>query len=150
MDRKMKLKEIFDTSLDLEWQRNGRYWLSEFKMNNNNYIIQIEDKPLYDISKNLHGKKTAEIFFFIQGLNDVDAFSTLDNNASAGKIYGTVTNGILNKVKEYDAIVATIDIAHSSNQKEYKSKKRIYRFLMDRMKSSFGNFIYEKHNGKSG
>jgi hypothetical protein len=139
----MKLEEIFDTSSNLPWQTYNNYLLTSFKMDNIEYIIQIENKPLFNISKNLLNKKTAEISFFVQGLNDIDAFSTLDNNSKSLKIYGIVFNALVPKIKDYDAIVISINNQHSSNQKEYKSKKRIYKFLMDRMKSFFGNFVYE-------
>lgn len=142
----MNLIEIFDTTLDLTWQTRGRFELSEFIIDNEKVVLQIENKPLFDISPDLKNKITAEISFFIK----TGFYTLLNNNKHALKIYSIIANGFNIKIRDYDAIYFKIDSAHSKSNKEYKSKKRIYKALADRFKGNFNNFVYEKRLGING
>lgn len=137
----MNLIEVFDTKYDLKWIRKDRFKLSSFTIDNQEFVLQIDERPLHDISPDLKNKKTAELSFFIKG----DGFSTLlNNNKHALKIYSIIGNGFHSQIQAYDAIFFKIDKSHSKTLDEFKSKKNIYEMLAYKLKSNFNNFVYTK------
>lgn len=146
----MKLNDLIEslnTKLSLHWQYKGTYELTSFTIGKYVYIIQIESKPLP--IKELQGLKTAEVSFFLQnppkgqtGFDTTNAFKQ-----SATKIFGIVYNALIDKFDNYDAFIFTAKVRHSSSSEEYKTKRRIYDHLADRIAKSYGLFKYSKRVG---
>jgi hypothetical protein len=133
--------KFFDTSIDLEWQRNGRYKLCSFKYGEFQYTIQIENKPIHITE--LKGKNTAEISFFRTDLSDEATHSTTGDIDLPFKIYGVVANALAEKYHEYDAFFFSAISRHSSSKKELDTKAKIYFFLADKLSKKVGGKVYD-------
>ena len=144
INRSMKITEIFDSNLDLQWQQNGRFELTSFTVGNMEYSIQIEAKPLPSIPE-LKNKRTAEVSFFTKDTDISKAFSTqYEFGNSAIKVYGVVLNAIANKFKDYDAFYFIAKPEHSSNTEELKTKSGIYLTLANKVATSNNIRVYDQ------
>jgi hypothetical protein len=148
----MKLQEIFDHTEQLVWQRNGRFELSQFKINDGIFNVQIDRKSLDHRFKELIGKRTAEVSFYRADIDDdKKAFSTNSGTtkSSTAKVYGAVLNGLSDKFNEYDAFFFLANRDHSNSDEEYNTKREIYSFMADRMNKKLGFYFYENNESKS-
>lgn len=146
----MKLNDLIEslnTKLPLNWQKKGSYELTSFNIDEYVYVIQIELKPLP--IEELKGLKTAEVSFFLQNPpEDQTGFDTANVfKQTAVKIFSIVYNALADKFSEYDAFMFTAKSRHSSSPDEYKTKRRIYDNLADRLAKSYGLFKYSKGVG---
>lgn len=146
----MKLNDFIEsltTKLSLQWQKKGNYELTSFNIGEHNYVIQIESKPLP--IEELQQLKTAEVSFFLQnppeGQTGFDTANILKQNAM--KVFSIVYNALADKFSNYDAFMFTAKSRHSSSPDEYKTKRRIYDNLADRLAKSYGLFKYSKGIG---
>ncbi len=137
---------IFNTELDLKWQTHGRYELVSFKYKHAEFMIQIEKKPL-DF-KELKGKRTAEISFSRNDIQDVEkSHSTVGDVEFPAAIYGAVSNSLAVKFSDFDAFYFIANRRHSKSSEEFNSKKKIYAFLADRVAKKVGAFFFEGKDG---
>ena len=137
----MKLNEIFDTEIkNLHWQSHGRYLLAGIKIDKIFFTIQIERKPLL-IFDNSIKVKSAEVSFFRTYEQDEDkAFSTYDDlKQSPVSIYGSIANALANQFKDFDAFYFSAERKHSSSEKQFQQKKKIYFTLADRLRRKGSN-----------
>jgi len=142
----MKLSEIFDSDVDLQWQINGRFILTSFTANGIPYLIQIEKKPLY--FDELKDKKTAEVSFARNDIEDTEkAHSTAKSSNFSAPTYGVVANALTKKFEDFDAFYFTANRRHSSSQDEFQSKANIYGILGNRIAKKTGAFFYEGKEG---
>lgn len=136
----MRLNEIFDTDLGIspeDWNQQGRFLLTRFKINGQGYIIQLERKPIEGI------KNATEVSFFRSDINDSDAaFSTTNQQMSPATVYGIVANAVLPVADKFDAILVNAERRHSSSDKEYQAKLRIYNSLVQGLgrRAGFRNY----------
>lgn len=147
----MKILEIFDTNIDVEWQQNGRFELAAFTCGED-YVIQIEKRKIHGFQE-LKNAKTAEVSFFRKDIKDADAtFTTAKQVLDVPvRIYGIVLNAISGKMDEYDAFIFTAEAKHSNTQCEYDSKKNIYSAIADKIaKKMTGITYYERETNYSG
>lgn len=147
----MKICEIFDTNLDVEWQQNGRFELAMFTYGED-YIIQIEKRKLHGFQE-LNKAKTAEVSFFRKNIEDgVATFSTTKQSVDVPvRIYAIVLNAISGKMDDYDAFFFSAEAKHSKTQDEYDSKKSIYSAISDKIaKKMIGITYYERETNYSG
>ena len=143
----MKMNEVFDSSIEnLKWQRRGRFELAKVSINDLEYVIQVEQKPL-DVME-LKKYNTAEVSFFLNVENDEQSHSTTGTaQRAAPSVYGVVLNALLDKFKEYDAFYFTLMGRHSSSLKEVEQKKRIYIFLAGEIAKRTPNTrVYDSRN----
>lgn len=142
----MQISEIFDTNLNLTWQTSGRFLLSSFKFETGQYLVQIEIKPIKFLS--LKGKKTAEISFSRNDIEDGEAaHSTTSDEKIPFKVYGAVSNALMEKFDEFDAFYFIANRRHSKDDSEFEAKKRIYFSLADRLSKKIGAYFYEQKSG---
>lgn len=124
----MLLQEIFDTDLNIkpeDWQENGRFLMVSFIINQQGYTIQLERKPIEGI------QNAVEISFFRNDVEDSEAaFSTTREQSRSLLIYGIVANAIPPIVDKFDALLIVAERRHSSTEKEYQTKQRIYNSLI--------------------
>jgi len=147
----MKIREIFDTNIDVEWQQNGNFELAEFTCGEQ-YVIQIEKKALSNFQE-LKGAKTAEVSFFRKNIEGESAsFTTAKQPIDVPvRIYGIVLNAVSEKIDEYDAFVFSAESRHSRSLEEFNSKKGIYSAIADKIaKKMTGITYYERETGYSG
>lgn len=144
----MRLWEIFDTSVQLEWQQNGQHELSSLNYGNKPYILQIHKVQLQQIPE-LLGKKTAEVSFFRDDLTDQQSFSTTYDVPSPTMLYGVISNGLSDKFVEYDAFYFSAERAHSNTKGEYDAKVSIYQYAANRIVKRYGARCYENINNVS-
>lgn len=143
----MLLSEIFDTHIDLQWQRSGRYELAAFDYEGLPYTIQLEKHNFLDL-RELYDKNVVEASFFRNDVDDEDqAFSTSNDSKSPPvKIYGAVKNALQDKFENFEVLYFLADRKHSSSEKEYQQKIKIYLTLAKMLKraASFKTWYYEK------
>jgi len=147
----MKICEIFDAKIDVEWQQRGRFELATFTCGED-YIIQIERRIFHGL-KELNIAKTAEVSFFRKNIKDAIAtFSTTKQNIDVPvRIYAIVLNAISGKMDNYDAFFFSAESKHSKTQDEYNSKKNIYSAIADKIaKKMPGIMYYERETNYSG
>jgi len=138
----MIVLEVFDTKLDLKWQTTSRFELASFKYKHAEFLIQIEKKLLP--FKELKGKKTAEISFSRNDVQDVEkSHSTIGDVEFPSAIYGIISNALADKFSNFDAFYFIANRRHSKSGEEFNSKKKIYSFLADRISKKIGAFFFE-------
>lgn len=144
----MKIREIFDTNIDVEWQQSGKFELAGFTCGED-YVIQIEKREIHGFEE-LKNAKTAEVSFFRNDI--VAAFTTAKQTLDVPvKIYGTVLNAVSGKIDDYDAFIFTAEAKHSKTSEEYNSKKKIYSAIADKIaKKMTGITYYERETDYSG
>ena len=124
----MLLQEIFDTDINIkpeDWQENGRFLMVSFIINQQGYTIQLERKPIEGI------QNAAEVSFFRNDVEDSEvAFSTTNNQPRSLLVYGIVANAIPPIADRFDALLIVAERRHSSSEKEYQTKQRIYNSLV--------------------
>jgi hypothetical protein len=141
----MEIWEIFDSSIkDLKWQKTGRFELTEFEVDSQSFIIQIEQKRLHLPS--LNAFKTAEVSFFRKDLDGEKAFSTGNQSTIPSSVYGIVSNSLLDKFKEYDAFFCTAEKRHSLSQSEFETKVKIYSMISNKISKRLGAYYFEKES----
>jgi hypothetical protein len=141
----MTLIEIFDSKLNNVWQKHGKFELTKFEYFDIPYIIQIEKKNL--LIPGLEKQLCAEVSFHREGLEDDKAFSTTNEVKEIPvKVYGVVANGLQDKFTEYDVFYFSAERKHSANNKEFTSKKSIYKFIAERISKRANTFYYEREN----
>jgi hypothetical protein len=144
----MKLQEIFDSAINVEWQKNGKFELAGF-VSGEKYVIQIERRNFSQFPE-LAKYKTAEVSFFRYDINNPDsAFSTAPQSINVPvKVYGIVYNAIKSKFSEYDAFYFIAARKHSKSAAEFNSKKEIYASLADKLVKHLSDiFYYENDEG---
>lgn len=140
----MRITEIFDSKLNLKWQKNGRIELTTFTVKDVKYNIQIESKPIAKVPE-LKNKKTAEVSFFVDNTNSDTAFSTqYEFGNEAFKVYGVVLSALAEKFKEYDAFYFIARPEHSSNPAELKTKTGIYLTLANKVAGAHPFRVYDQ------
>ena len=141
----MIVLEIFDSELNLKWQTNGRFELTNFHYKNAEFLIQVEKKTLP--FKELKNKRTAEISF---SRNDVDvekSHSTMSDVEFPAAIYGIISNSLADKFSDFDAFYFIANRRHSRSNVEFDAKKKIYSFLADRISKKVGALFFEGREG---
>lgn len=148
----MKLNEIFDSKIEnLQWQQNGRHLLSSIFIDDQQYIIQIEKKPLLFFDNALK-IKSAEVSFFKADEEDSEkAFSTQNNfKKNPVSVYGVVINALIDQFNNFDAFYFSAERRHSNSEKEFQQKKMIYFMLADRLRKKISNVeLYELENERA-
>lgn len=146
----MKLVEIFNSKIDLDWQKHGRFELSQFFVNETPYIIQIEKRPILELQLE-DSIKTAEVSFFRHDIeNEKKAFSTQQENIKVPYVvYGAVGNALKQKFNNYDLFYFTAEKKHSNNTKEYEQKIQIYRSLCIKLKKDSLEEVFYYENEDS-
>jgi len=141
----MELWEVFNTTCPLTWERNGRFELAELELGDDVYVIQLETKRIDVKSLWKLYRYTAELSFFKPQVPGDASFSTNKSSNFAGKVYGAVVNGVLEKfTSSYDAIYFCAEKRHSTTETEFEMKDGIYKFLADRVAKHGGFFYYER------
>lgn len=137
----MKLYEIFDSKINnLQWQVHGRYLLSGVIIDDQQYTIQIEKKPLLFFD-NPQAVKSAEVSFFKTNEDDSEkAFSTQNNfKKTPVSVYGVIANALVDQFYNFDAFYFSAEKRHSNTEKEFQQKKTIYFLLADRLRKKIPN-----------
>jgi len=133
----MKITEIFDSSLNLDWEQQGRYKLAAFSVDGIWYQIQIEEKPIVHAPE-LRGKKTAEVSFFKKDSSDDEkAHSTANDQDAPSAVYGVVMNALKDQFAHYDAFYFSCEKRHSETDKQFKLKVRIYNYAASEIKHKY-------------
>jgi hypothetical protein len=138
----MKICEIFDTNLDVEWQQNGRFELAAF-VYGETYVIQLEKKKIPKLTE-LNGAKLAEASFYRSGMEGENASFTTTKQAIdvPVRIYDVVLNAVSGKIDEYDAFIFTAETKHCRTAEEFSTKKDIYSAIADRIAKRMHNIFY--------
>lgn len=137
----MKINEIFNTKIKVNWQISGRFELTSFHVDDIEYTIQIEKKPLH--FDELLNKKTAEISFFRNDIDNTETVHSTTNDAKRSlSVYGAIANALVEKFASYDAFYFIANRRHSANDEQFQSKKLIYRFAADKMSKRTGAFFF--------
>lgn len=131
----MKIKdlvEIFDSKVDVHWIRKGRFDLAKVETETQDYQIEIEKITLNDWKiPELDGKRIGEILFgVIKEVQTDNSFKTQRKEQNATKIYGVVSNALIDKFSEYDAFYFQVLKRHSNSQEEFETKLAIYQALI--------------------
>ena len=145
----MKLIEIYNTTLNIVWQKQGRFELSRFSYADVIYDIQIEQHNFTGIS-DLNKGKTAEVSFS-RADKDGDASFSSTNSAKIipTAVFGIVKNAFFEKFSYYDAFYAIANKRHSNNDKQYKQKIQIYANLFSAIKSSYQKETWYYENSEA-
>lgn len=141
----MRMDEIFNTKTELKWQQHSKFELTNFICMDAKYVIQIEKKQLpFD---DLRNKKTAEISFFRDFEDSEMAHSTTNDVDFPFKVYGIVANSLITKFNEFDAFYFVANKRHSKTAEQFESKKKIYRFIADRLAKKIGALLFIHSDG---
>jgi hypothetical protein len=103
--------------------------------NNFEIIIQIEKKPIYDVSA-LKDKRTAEVSFYTKDKNtNKESHQALNifSSKQVMQILGIVQNSLLEKFNEYDAFYFTAD----KQFEDYEQKCSIYEQIISRLSKRY-------------
>jgi hypothetical protein len=140
----MKLYEIFNSKVDLMWQKQGRFDLAPISFEGLPYQIQIEKKPLYDVFVEALKIKSAEVSFYKVDVDNEDKAHSTSNDfkINPAMLYGVIANSVSEKFSEYEAFYFSAERKHSNSEKEYKQKCKIYFFLADKLKKNSNNTTY--------
>lgn len=141
----MKLTEVFNTQVNITWHSQGRFTLGGLVFNGQEYVIQIENKPLF--FDELSDKNTAEVSFFKNSSDTEKAHSTTGDVGQPFKLYGAVANSLANQFQRYDAFYFVAESRHSDDANQHQTKIKIYQFLADRLAKTVGATVYKHDNG---
>lgn len=142
----MKLAEVFNTQVNITWHTQGRFTLGGLVFNGQEYVVQIETKPLF--FDELSRGNTAEVSFFKNSDDTEKAHSTTGDVGQPFKLYGAVANSLGDQFQKYDAFYFVAESRHSEDVGQYQTKIKIYQFLADRLAKTVGATVY-KHNSGS-
>lgn len=127
----MKMNEVFDAVASVDWSENERFLLGTFEVNNIEYNIQLQRRPIEGV------KNGAEVSFYINTDDTEQAFSTINlHKLVPTKVYGIVFNALLSKVDQFDALYFNAEKRHSKTDKEWKIKQHVYSTLAMRLKNA--------------
>jgi len=127
----MNIQEVFDTVADVNWKETDRFLIGEFKVNNIEYKIQIQRRPIEGV------KNGAEVSFYVKTSDNEQAFSTMNlHKLVPTKVYGIVFNALLTKVDQFDTLYFNAEKRHSKTDKEWEIKLHIYSTLAMRLKNA--------------
>lgn len=88
--------------------------------------------------------KPRKFLFFRKDLDGEKSFSTTNATKSIpSKVYGIVSNGLLEKFKEYDAFYFSAERRHSTSVSEYDTKIKIYGAIANKISKRIGAYFYE-------
>lgn len=140
--------EAYLYKADLHWQKDGRFEMAKFQINDVSYVIQLETLPnvTHFNVPDFKGSKIAEVSFFIQKAVDIEtSFSDQkDHQPAAMKVYSATMYGVADKFDEYDVFFFIAERRHSKDGMTFEQKTRIHRSLVAAMKST-KRFHYYEH-----
>lgn len=130
----MKLIEVFNTSLNLEWKHDINEFYSEFKLGENNYGISA-------IEEDINNLKTLRVDFHYKDGNKI-SHSATNFGTDALKVLAIISNGIKQKFQDYDIIYFLAKKAN--NDKEFSSRVKLYSRIVDKLKVENNRIGFKK------
>lgn len=132
------LYEVFNSKLDLSWQRHGAYDLTAFTWGEQQFIIQIG--PAITV------KNAREVSFF-RNEDGNQAFSkpAKSSDAIPSGVYGIVLNALADKIDE-DPFYFSAEYFHNQNEKQFQQTVKLYEILARRIARQKNGYFYQRKN----
>jgi len=132
------LYEVFDTNLEMHWQRHGVYDLAAFTWNEQQFIIQIG--PAVTV------KNAREVSFF-RNEDGNHAFSkpTKSSDVIPSGVYGIVLNALADKIADVPFYFSA-EYFHSQNEKQFQQTVKLYEILARRIARQKNGYFYQRKN----
>lgn len=120
----MKLTEVFNTKLNLEWTHDVNEFYSEFSIGEHQYGVSA-------IEEDFHNLKTIRVDFRYKDENKISHDAT-NFGIDALKVLAIISNGIKQKFHDYDIIYFLAK--KTSNDMEFGSRVKLYSRIVDKLK----------------
>lgn len=120
----MKLTEVFNTKLPLEWKHDVNEFYSEFMIGENKYGVSA-------VEEDFNNTKTIRVDFHYKDENRISHAAT-NFGADALKVLAIISNGIKQKFNDYDIVYFLAK--KTENDKEFSSRVKLYGRIVDKLK----------------
>ena len=120
----MKLTEVFNTKLPLEWKHDVNEFYSEFSIGENKYGVSA-------IEEDFDKLKTIRVDFHYKDENRI-SHSATNFGTDALKVLAIISNGIKQNFHDYDIIYFLAK--KLDNGKEFSSRVKLYGRIVDKLK----------------
>ena len=131
----MKLNEIFNTKLILNWTFDVNEYYSEFVINEHKYGISVVEEEIENI-------KAIRIDFHFKNEDGTIEHNATNFGNDALKVLGIISNAIKEKFNHYEIIYFLAK--KTSTDKEFSSRVKLYSRIIDKLKIEL-NMITIKH-----
>jgi hypothetical protein len=132
------LYEVFNSKLDLVWQRHGAYDLTAFTWGEQQFIIQIG--PAVTV------KNALEVSFF-RNEDGNQAFSkpAKSSDVVPSGVYGIVLNALADKIDKIPFYFSA-EYFHNQNEKQFQQTVKLYEILARRIARQKNGYFYQRRN----
>jgi hypothetical protein len=132
------LYEIFDTKLDLVWQKHGDYELTAFIWDEQQFIIQIG--PAVTV------ENAFEVCFFRnEDSNQAFLKPAKSSDVVPSTVYGVVLNALADKISDVPFYFSA-EYFHSQNNKQFQQTVKLYEMLARRIARQKNGYFYQRRN----